>query len=252
MLGWWKLTQVSRLAHTSNFSSAFNFPSENSEWRLFIGRNKASENWLPESFRILEQIFETWILVLLGLSGSFCRRSVVSSGSAWLVLWCAFREQSKGAAWYIPIRAYGIWTYLGYGSSFTGITVTSSLSFCFEPTSLLFVVPNTELVFRFPADNEVPAFTYAGVEPDTGVLFICLAQKSQRAILTNLSSTYRRTTLCTSKFFCFDFIILLPKQVSQIDFLLQQVRMHGLHLCLALNCSNSPFWRTFCRSIYLA
>ena len=132
------------------------------------------------------------------------------------------------------------------------MTVTSSLSFCFEPTSLLFVLPSTELVFRLPADSKVPALTWAGVEPDTGVLFICLAQKSQRAILTNLYSTYCCTALCTSKFFCFDFTILITQKVSQIEFLLQQSRMHGLRLCLASNCSNSPFWRTFCRSIYLA
>ena len=159
MLNCRKLTQVSWTAHTCNLSSTFDFSSENSEWWLFIGRNKASENGLPESFWILKQIFETWVLVLLDLSGSFCRRSVASSSSAWLVLWCAFRKQSKRAAWYVPIRAWGIWTYLGYGSSFTGITVTSSLSFCFEPLSLLFVVPNTELVFRFPADNRLPALT---------------------------------------------------------------------------------------------
>ena len=172
------LTQISCKANTSNFSPTFDFSSENSKWRLFIGRNKASENGLPESFWILEQILETWILVLLDLSGSFCRRSVGSSSSAWLVLRCAFREKSKRAAWYVPIRAWGIWTYLGYGSSFTGMTVTSSLSFCFGPHSLLLVVPNTELVFRFPADSKVPALTWAGVKPDTGVLFICLAQKS--------------------------------------------------------------------------
>ena len=186
MLGSRKLTQVSRRAYTSNLSPAFDFSSENSKWRLFIGRNKAPENGLPESFRILEQIFETRILVLLDLSGSFCRRSEACSSGAWLVLWCAFRKQSKKAVWYVPIRAWGIWTYLGYGSSFTGMTVTSSLSFCFEPLSLLFVVPNTELVFRFPEDNKVLALTWAGVEPDTGVLFICLAQKCQRTILTNL------------------------------------------------------------------
>ena len=67
----------------------------------------------------------------------------------------------------LPINESGIWTYFGYGSSFTGITVTSSFS-CFAaelPASAVFVLPIGATIFFLLVDDEVLALAFAEAIP---------------------------------------------------------------------------------------
>ena len=82
----------------------------------------------------------------------------------------AYHEQIslKARGGGLPIRVCGIWTCFGYGSSFTGITVTSRRSLCFpaEPPSLFLVLPLDVIIFfLLVVDEDVLALAFAEVAP---------------------------------------------------------------------------------------